>query len=545
MSTNRFQPPDGGRRELVLRALLGPYIDVYRVAPETTAGLGRAATNEICLADEGVSRRHATLMSRGGIWFIVDEMSGAGTILNGVRITPTTPTPLGHGDLVRVGPWSFRVEVGDGTPEPALPTLDDTRDALRRVRRLERSSTGWASERFDLLSRCMGCMHEARDETELAKIALDHVLRGTGYRRGSVLCMAQEAGEVSIVAQHALGVAGAGGFSRSLIIEASKGFSAALAEASGAMANQSLAEMQVASALCVPVKLGEAVCAYLYLDAREGEAGVREEAVPFGEAIARAYGLALANLKRAELERRQAELTAELHAAREVQQVFTPPAQGEIGHVRFAIRVEPGVFVAGDLVDVFPNEGGVTVCFGDVAGHGAGSGMMMALTQSHLHASLAANADLVSAVESLNTYLCAHATEGRFVSLWLARMESNGRVRFVDAGHGHWLVRERDGRVRTVAAQGSIPVGIDPNVKYVEEEFALGAGDRVVVYSDGAVEQQKSDGESFGVQRLREAVAPRTLPEDDVAAVFRELALFAGRKVFDDDATVASFEYCG
>lgn len=537
--------PDMGGRELVLRALLGPYIDVYRMVPGASAGVGRAATNEICLADEAVSRRHATLMSRGGVWFILDDKSVGGTILNGVRLAPASPTPLGHGDLVRIGPWSFRVEIGDGGNEAALPTLDDTREGTRRVRRLDRSRTDWASERFELLTRCMGLMHGASDESELARTALDHALRGTGYRRGAILTMRAEVGEVGVLAHVSNGVGAGLGYSRSLILEASKGFTSALADPSGVMTSQSLAEMNVASALCVPVKLGDTVCAYVYLDARAGESAVRDDAVPFAEAVAQAYGLALANLKRGALERRQAELTAELHEAREVQQIFTPAAHGEFGHVRFAIRVEPGVFVAGDLVDVFPTASGVTVCFGDVAGHGAGSGMLMALTQAHLYARLSADSDLVSAVSSLNRYLCSHSAEGRFVSLWLATFEPSGRVRFVDAGHGHWVVREQGGSVRTVAAQGSIPVGIDAAAEYLEEETRLLPGERLVVYSDGTVEQQNATAEGFGVARLKGAVAKGASPEDDVNAVFGDLSAFASRQGFDDDATVASFEFRG
>lgn len=534
-----------GGSELVLRALLGPYIDVYRVEAESSAGVGRAATNEVCLADEAVSRRHATLMSRGGVWFIIDEGSVGGTILNGVKIAPAAPTPLGHGDLVRIGPWSFRAEIGANGMEAALPTLDDTRDGAIRVRRPDRSRSDWASERFDLLARCMELMHQAGDEGELARAALDHVMRGTGYRRGAVLNMGVEVGEVGVLAQQAHGMSGGPGYSRSLILEASKGFTVALSDPSGAMGSQSLAEMHVASALCVPVRLGDAVCGYVYLDARAGESAVRDDAVPFAEAVARAYGLALANLKRSELERRQAELTAQLHAAREVQEIFTPAARGEFGHVRFAIRVDPGVFVAGDLVDVFPTARGVTVCFGDVAGHGAGSGMLMALTQAHLHARLSANAELVSAVSSLNHYLCSHAAAGRFVSLWLGTIEAGGHVRFVDAGHGHWVVREAQGQVRTVPAHGSIPVGVDAAAEYAEESAQLSAGDRLVVYSDGAVEQKNATGQGFGLARLKAAVAKGTSPEDDVAAVFGDLGAFAARRGFDDDATVASFEYLG
>jgi serine phosphatase RsbU (regulator of sigma subunit) len=85
---------------------------------------------------------------------------------------------------------------------------------------------------------------------------------------------------------------------------------------------------------------------------RGQESPVHPEAAGFCQAISRMLGLALANLKRAELERRQQRLDSDLHTAREAQQLIMPPAEGQAGALRYALRNKPGRTVAGDLFDL-------------------------------------------------------------------------------------------------------------------------------------------------------------------------------------------------
>jgi class 3 adenylate cyclase len=67
---------------------------------------GRAETNQIVLADEKVSRRHATIHSRGeGDFWLVDLGSRNGTYLNERRIQQ--PTRLSDDDRVRLGGTVF------------------------------------------------------------------------------------------------------------------------------------------------------------------------------------------------------------------------------------------------------------------------------------------------------------------------------------------------------------------------------------------------------------------------------------------------------
>ncbi len=57
--------------------------------------------------EKGVSRRHAKIVQRGGDFFIEDVGSANGTFLNGKRLTPYLPYPLGNGDTLQIG----RVEI--------------------------------------------------------------------------------------------------------------------------------------------------------------------------------------------------------------------------------------------------------------------------------------------------------------------------------------------------------------------------------------------------------------------------------------------------
>jgi sigma-B regulation protein RsbU (phosphoserine phosphatase) len=308
-------------------------------------------------------------------------------------------------------------------------------------------------------------------------------------------------------------------------------------------------DMGIQAALCVPVRLAGEVDAVLYLDSRRGERTADAAGTGYCEAVARACGWALANLRRADLDRRQAAQEREMTLAREAQRVLLAPESGECGPIRFAGRVRPGLSVAGDLFDVMPLPGGrAAVCIGDVSGHGLGPGIVMAMTQANLHAHLALSGDPARALSEVNRFVCGRVEAGRFISLWLGVIGADGTVAYVDAGHGHVrIVRaplsvEPNGRdrIEVPPARGDIPLGIDPDRRYTAEHLHLGPRDRLVLYSDGIVEQRDSFGQEFGIARLEAAVQASDGPGADVQAVFEALDRFTRGAAPTDDATAAS-----
>lgn len=537
---------------IVLRPASGPEAGSLTIPGDRPVSIGRAADCEICLMDDAVSRRHATIVRRAGIWFVVHQGARGVTSVNGVPLAPADPTALADGDILRLGPRAYRVDFGAAAGAASgVSTVDDARAPMQRV---ERASTlgrqTAADRRLRVLTDLMERLGETADEAAMAALTLDAAIAGSGYARAAVLRPAggERPGGVEVVA--ALRARPDDReefrFSRSLIESAAAGEAVTLSRADAGVASHSIAELGIHSALCAPIFLGRAVARFLYLDARGRETQVHADSAGFCEAVAKAYGLALAETKRLELERRQSELAAELQAAREVQQVIVPPAEGDLGFLAYAVEMRPGLFVAGDLFDAIRlDDGRVAVCMGDATGHGAASAMMMALAQSHLHAELRRDGDPAVAATAVNRYLSQRSAGGRFVSLWIGVFDRDGSVRYVDAGHGHWVVGGRAEPLRRVQSPSGIPVGIDADHVYRNSRLLLSPGDRLVVYSDGLVEQRSQRGEPFGQARLVAAIGAGLPARSTVDAVFAAVAAFAGTKALDDDATLAIVERRG
>lgn len=98
---------------LRLRTISGPDAGrVHELPPEEPQILGRS-TEALPCTDRAVSRRHAELTPRDGLWLVRDLASKGGTFVNGARIHGHQA--LRAGDRVRVGETVLMVERADGT----------------------------------------------------------------------------------------------------------------------------------------------------------------------------------------------------------------------------------------------------------------------------------------------------------------------------------------------------------------------------------------------------------------------------------------------
>ena len=78
-----------------------------------------------------------------------------------------------------------------------------------------------------------------------------------------------------------------------------------------------------------------------------------------------------------------------------------------------------------------------------------------------------------------------------------------------------------------------------------DSSLALGAGDVVVLYTDGLIESRSAAGEALGLERVREVVAAR---RGDGALAIRDavMALWLGWTARqDDDVSVVVLRYLG
>jgi len=92
----------------------------------TAAGgsIGRRPGNDWVLPDAHVSGRHARVRAIGGTFFLEDNESANGVIVNGNRLHPGEPFPLKDGDKVFIDPFEMVVAVSM-TPPGAAPAVSD------------------------------------------------------------------------------------------------------------------------------------------------------------------------------------------------------------------------------------------------------------------------------------------------------------------------------------------------------------------------------------------------------------------------------------
>jgi len=204
----------------------------------------------------------------------------------------------------------------------------------------------------------------------------------------------------------------------------------------------------------------------------------------------------------------------DLDRAGEVQRAMLPRNLAPLAGYEIAGTCIPAKIVGGDFYDWYPVEGGLAFTLGDVMGKGMGAAIIAAAVRAVVR-SAAREDDVVEAVERSATALATDLGEvSSFVTLFHARMRaSDGRIEYVDAGHGLTLVVRADGRSERLATT-DYPLGTVED-DWTVHQVSLEPGDMLVSFSDGVLDLY--DG-TLGVMDevaalARTAKTPRSLVE--------------------------------
>lgn len=311
----------------------------------------------------------------------------------------------------------------------------------------------------------------------------------------------------------------------------------------------SIVSSGILTALCVPVMLDNQANLCLYLDSRVGDPRVHDDAAAFCQAVADMCAMALANIRRDRLEIERLRTEEQMGAALDIQRLILPAGAGRFGRLSYAMNVLPGRFVAGDLFDVIPLDEHRTAFFvGDVSGKGVPASIVMATTQSYLNASLRHSRDLVRALADVNRHLADRTPDTRFVSLWLGVLDQrDGTLEYIDAGHGFAILRTPNAPPTIIPSEGGPPLRVAPDYPYALDRLSVPSGSRIILYSDGVVEQQGPAPacEEFGSARVLGALARADSCEDDVRLLLSAVRAHAGSSAdaLADDVTIASIAF--
>jgi phosphoserine phosphatase RsbU/P len=169
-------------------------------------------------------------------------------------------------------------------------------------------------------------------------------------------------------------------------------------------------------------------------------------------------------------QRQKQEQEFQLQLARDVQRQFYAPAP-LIEGFDIGASACPAYETGGDYFDLTDMpDGSLLVAVGDVAGHGFGSALIMALTRAYLRSFVAAGLDLAGILAKMNQMLFQDLDNGRYVTIALARIDPvNHGLSFASAGHvAGFLIPQSSAEVLALESTGP-PLGLFP-----DSQFACG-----------------------------------------------------------------------
>lgn len=228
--------------------------------------------------------------------------------------------------------------------------------------------------------------------------------------------------------------------------------------------------------------------------------------------------------------------------ARTLQHSLSPPSLPRIEGLDVAVYYEPSApeDVGGDFYDIFPLGAGRSGFFlGDVCGKGPAAAAITSLARYTMRTAAMLHETPDAILMDLNAALLMHTTElMQTCTVVYGQIDmSNGTtaVTLAAGGHPSPLIVRDDGSVQTTTTHGTMLGAVEDPVFHTCE-ITLGAGDAIVVCSDGILDT-KLDGIRVDEQFVVELFSgrPHASAEDHVAQLIGVLR-DADRPLRDDIA---------
>lgn len=215
------------------------------------------------------------------------------------------------------------------------------------------------------------------------------------------------------------------------------------------------------------------------------------------------------------------------------------PSLEPVRNGQAAVRYVPageGAEVGGDWYDIVDTRDGRTVLvLGDVQGHSVEAAVQMSELRTALHSHLLEGLPAALALARVNDLWI---DRGGFATCCCVEISGHGAV-VTSAGHPPPVLVGEHGHAITCDVRPGPPLGAVRNAVYAGSRSRLRAGDVIVLYSDGLVEE-RGGVITDGIERVRRAAANADL--DDLEQLATHLLGLAGpTSVLRDDLAILAF----
>ena len=265
------------------------------------------------------------------------------------------------------------------------------------------------------------------------------------------------------------------------------------------------------------------------------------------------YDVTDIELQKIELQRKQKRIDRDLESAAAIQKSLLPDRSPKIENIQVAWRFEPCEQIGGDIFNIHTmDEGNVGLYMLDVCGHGVPAALISVAVSQFLNSGdglLGNKCALVSPDIVLNRLDEAFPFErfDSFFSIICMTLDVNqGLLTYSSAGHPPPVLVHSNGSIEILECRGP-SIGIGSEDAIGQQSIRLQPGDKILLYTDGLLENRNPAGDFFGKARFYDVLQKcRIEPvEKIVEAVYASVKDFRREAKPDDDISILGVEYSG
>ena len=246
----------------------------------------------------------------------------------------------------------------------------------------------------------------------------------------------------------------------------------------------------------------------------------------------------------------QQKVQEELALAASFQTGLLPRLPGRSHGVHYSHRYLPVTGIGGDIYSVLPlPDGSTAMMIADVSGHGIPAALVSAMVKTAFENRVHLGGGPLDWMEGMNDMLCRATLAEQFATAWVGRLDpSTQKLQHVTAGHCPPLRLPRGSdpgfrRSEVLRGKGFV-LGLDPRFPYAVQDSDFQPGDRLVLYTDGLVEEERADHtmlEATGFRRICAELPPGT--EEAAQAALDQVRAHNGQTNFSDDVTLVILDW--
>lgn len=199
-------------------------------------------------------------------------------------------------------------------------------------------------------------------------------------------------------------------------------------------------------------------------------------------------------------------LQRELSLAHEIQTSFIPALPHRGKHFKADGFYIPRELVGGDYYDFITVDGGKdAILFADASGHGIPAAFVTAMARMHFMELIGTDRNALEMTEYINESMLKSLSTIEYLTGFIIILNQDYTMNYVNVSHpGGLLMRSGQDSLETLLPTGGVFIGALENAAqhYAQNTIQLAPGDRLLLFTDGIIEQRNIQNEEFGVERL-------------------------------------------